>query len=779
MIVPTLPAQGPITMQIRYLFFLSLFLFSACIPSSRVVQPDREARLEQPDLAYLEATYGAVAGVFLSYEKTYEHDLKVDFTENQWRWKMYEVQERSWVVLDENKEMVQFELVLPRHARLKQYRLEIRQPDGSLSRLGRGDLEVMERGNDSLAYGLNYPAQLRGVSVLEQYEVEYADVIKHPPVAHDVSLQFSWPAEQVAFNYIFPESWDIQLKEVNQERVYNWEEVYLADKEAVLLSYQDNQVPRFTSVPYGPFFKEVAAYASLRVRALSVGNEIDWEGPATWEEVAANWSPYVFSLSENVPQAVEAHATRLTKDLNNTEKEIAAIMDFVRSRVEVEPRKNMTKGVAEVLNDRSGSAYEVTALAQALLHARGIPSQFLLGHSARSGHFDAGYYTDSEFLEPVLGVTVAETMHYLVPSRRLVPLGFIPDDLVGQPALRISEQGFGGFEDLRDSGDMTRSRDVVKITLNDAGQVVVQEQWFLGGRDAHRASKAYETPDGVDWDRLIADMQAYPVEMTTDRSVAILDRGEGWEPVHIQLSYVLTQGLIVGDGDVALQTARIAMRPVDRALPLKTDGQPLWIRSKEHYQKELLVDHPDQWSLLTVLSDMNMDYAFGDMTMTVSDNSGALKMDWSQTLQPATMTMEETLQLVDMLTAPASAMGSMLEMGMGTPALADENNLLDYDPVGPWTMVVSTERTRDEARKVLYQYHQKLYSKGYPVSMIESTGPDRGYRVIIGRFMSWSGVEMARTFLRSDLPYDSWVMKAPETWNGTADLEPPQTGPQH
>ena len=106
------------------LFLLLFFFLLACNTTERVVRfsPDNTASMlvSTNDVANLQAQYGNVDGVYLSYNQTLEHNVSIAFTSTIPHWKFYEIVDRSHVIFNPNApELNAFRLEVPRQSKLR------------------------------------------------------------------------------------------------------------------------------------------------------------------------------------------------------------------------------------------------------------------------------------------------------------------------------------------------------------------------------------------------------------------------------------------------------------------------------------------------------------------------------------------------------------------------------------------------------------------------------------------------------------------------------------
>ena len=82
---------------------------------------------------------------------------------------------------------------------------------------------------------------------------------------------------------------------------------------------------------------------------------------------------------------------------------------------------------------------------------------------------------------------------------------------------------------------------------------------------------------------------------------------------------------------------------------------------------------------------------------------------------------------------------------------------VEVEPGGPWTLVIQTFETVEEAEQEATKYRQELAEKGFDINVLMD-GTSASYRLVIGTFATRTGIESARESLGEALPFDAWML---------------------
>ena len=426
---------------------LGLFLIAGCHTSKIPVRYTLSEPQDPASLSTLRYQYPDAEGVYLFYNHSITHDLKPDFKINAPRWYFLESYHWREAVLQDRpgEEDRPFEIVLAANESLRYAKFRVIDAAAGERVYHRKNLSKKRVSGDSTRYWLRDVMVEEGMVLEAAYEVERSDLYDHPPLSHDVAFQRNRPMQQYTFDFTYPRDWDIQIKRVGMNREVTLTESRQEREETIALRYTADRVPAFVNEDYRPFYKEVAPYFHVQMRAFEVGNVLAYQAPEAWEHIAEQYRTYAGDYGRKVKSRVEevAASLELSSSLPASTR-IAIVLAHVESEIEFSRHSE----VEAVAKEGRGNPYAVTAYAKALLEASGISADYMIAHSAEGGYFDQTFISHEQLYMPLLRVSHRDKPLYLFPGMRRVPAGYIPPAYERQPAILFAEGSYEGIETL-------------------------------------------------------------------------------------------------------------------------------------------------------------------------------------------------------------------------------------------------------------------------------------------------------------------------------------------
>ena len=430
---------------------LVLFL-AACNTTERVVHFNSDqpsvAQLSANDVNALQGKYANADGVYLKYNETLEHNVSIAFTSTIPHWKFYKIVDRSFAVFNTNSpELTAFRLEVPAKDKLEQATIQVQTPGSIGTTYNEDDLTVQTGSDGQKIYTLSYSITQPGTIVSEQFEITMGDLERNPPVSHDVPLQYALPAEQVLFQYIYPIWWQVDVKNLSLNQPLEYERIEDSDRRKIILTYSNESVPGFVETQNGPYFKQSAPYFQLQVTNLSMGSALRYTSPQDWTEFAKDYRQYAVGEGDRAARSIQRTTDNLVGPASSDLDRVEIILNYIKDNI-ILVDNNKQKSFDLVLSRREGNTYMITGLMQSMLNVAGIDSEFLLIHPAYEGYFDPDFYSEDQLQEPALGVFVDGEQYYVLPGRQRSLGEALPRYFMGQTAMVITEEGFGGFTEV-------------------------------------------------------------------------------------------------------------------------------------------------------------------------------------------------------------------------------------------------------------------------------------------------------------------------------------------
>ena len=461
-------------MRSSLLLPILLLFLSACNTTERVVhfgsdQPSA-AQLSANDLNALQSKYANADGVYLNYNETLEHNVSIAFTSTIPHWKFYKIVDRSYIVFNTaSPDLSEFRLEVPANDKLEQATIMVQTPGSLGSTYSKDDLAVQTGSDGQRIYTLPYSLSEPGTTITERFEITVGDLERNPPVSHDVPLQYALPAEQVRFQYIYPIWWQVDVKNLSLNQPLEYERIEDSDRRKIILTYSNASVPAFVETPNGPYFKQSAPYFQLQVTNLSMGSALRYTAPEDWTDFAKDYRQYAVGDGDRAARSIQRTTQNLVGPSESDLDRVEIILNYINDNI-VLVEGSKQKSLDLVLSRREGNKYMITGLMQMMLHEAGIDSEYLLIHPAYEGYFDPDFYSEDQLQEPGLGVFVDGEQYYVLPGRQRSLGEALPRYFMGQTAMVITDEGFGGFTEVFSGqgggGDIVAASDNTINTTN-------------------------------------------------------------------------------------------------------------------------------------------------------------------------------------------------------------------------------------------------------------------------------------------------------------------------
>lgn len=441
---------------------------SACNTTERVVHFENTqsgiTQLTATDLSALQSKYGNADGVYLNYNETLEHNVSIAFTSTIPHWKFYKIVDRSYAVFNTSSpELSEFRVEVPAKDKLEQATITVQTPGSIGVTYNMDDLTVQTGSDGQKIYTMPYSIGEAGTIISERFEITMGDLERDPPVSHDVPLQYALPAEKVMFQYIYPIWWQVDVKNLSLNQPLEYERIEDSERRKIILTYSNESVPGFIETQNGPYFKQSAPYFQLQVTNLSMGSALRYNSPEDWTDFAKDYRQFAVADGDRAARSIQRTTQNLVGPAESDLDRVEIILNYIKDNI-VLVEGSKQKSFDLVLSRREGNSYMITGLMQMMLHEAGIDSEYLLIHPAYEGYFDPDFYSEDQLQESGLGVFVDGEQYYVLPGRQRSLGEALPRYFMGQTAMVITDEGFGGFTEL--FGGQGGGGDLVAVSDN-------------------------------------------------------------------------------------------------------------------------------------------------------------------------------------------------------------------------------------------------------------------------------------------------------------------------
>ncbi|MDX9858414.1 MAG: hypothetical protein RBT76_11535 [candidate division Zixibacteria bacterium] len=582
------------------------------------------------DLAAYEARYGEYDGVFLSYDQIVEHAGGKEqsaaslFFPVPSTWLYQEITRTRYIVFNPRVDwLTTFSL----WAQPKDLFLRITNPDGSRREYGLADLRPEDDEFGRKSHRFIFPDVQRGSIIETGYAIEFDVGLVPPPLRHDVLLQLGVPAEQVSFTYACPEWWTYQVKKNGDNRVPELDITFDPQTKKALLKAVRRNVPAVKSERYAPYFRDVADYLEFQVTKLEMAGA-KYEAAGNWTELGDRIYDGAMKDMDEVTMDIRQQIQLAVGPVELPLDKVNRVLAFVRDSVDIDG-KNRRGNPGKILKDRKGDVFDVNALTCVMLSELGIPSDFLLAHSALSGYCDPEYVSIEQFYYPATGCRIDGDYYVLFPYIEGLPPGLVPPWFLDQKALAIKKGGVTMI-DLPDSslvpGGVTEQYD---LTIDETGLITVDEERVLTGADAFLMRDSLSTLTPPEMQEAASRMLTYSDGSVRLESFDVDGLHEPTEPLRLTFRYTIDNLVTVTPDEVVFQTAGL-FAPISGARLVDDPAQrvnDVAVLFAADHRKLIRIHHPSSWSLSTVPADIQKSNEFGSVSGQFARESGFLSVD--------------------------------------------------------------------------------------------------------------------------------------------------------
>jgi len=647
-------------------------MLGACTSSRKVLvldMPGEEAdsvAAKPVDVGAYLTRYGDYDGVYLEYSESVEHSGRLyHSTFSNWT--------VSWIGTDRhivfNPDNTSLTTVTVPVLPTKMYVRTI-DPDGKVRTWGRDCL--VPAGDTTIGptmYRFAIPNVRRGTIVEQGFEFA-AKVKGVPPVlAYEWPIQFPIPCEHLKLTYAYPNHWAVIVKRLGPGRVLPYETTEDKSAHKLILTYEARDVQPLRKEQYAPFDAEVADRFALKVldtgvktpdkRKLKnlVGLFYDLIPPGQkpfkdWSELAHNVRAAKLGKAQEHYPWIDSLTPAIIAGVERPVDRVRAVLNFVRSNIEVANWSVAKGNAAEVLNSGKGDGYDMCELTRAMLASAGLKADVVLLHNRKTGYFDPEFLSGDEFSHLGVRVVTDDATYLLSPAVPNVPYDYISPVFQGQPALVIAGDSIGSIVRMPDSsvtgGMLDEGYD---ITIDTAGLISVSETKSFVGQMAYltriHRSKESRADDPED-PRIRPGFRGGDVTMI-DSIEANTD--DYVQPLMVSLKYTVAGLITITPEEILFRTggllAPISYTDVD--LDVAHRQNPVRISYDAIYRKRITIHYPPQWKLVSDLPDVTIDNACGTAEQSASVHPGTIDI-WQQvSLRHCTWPKEKVTDLAALI----------------------------------------------------------------------------------------------------------------------------------
>lgn len=615
------------------------------------------------DLPAYEEKYSDYGGVFLSYEKKYEYSgVKQDIgLGTQMTYTMLVAS--KFLVLDNESP---YATSLRLWYKPDKFYIKTTAPDGTVNNFRLLDLKVEVDAAGDKAYVFIYPSIEKGTVIQIGYETTFSISPRYAKTDYDIPLQFSIPCEKYEFAFAYPDWWDIDVKSLGPDRNILYDIEYDGENKKQTMVYRGYNIPAIADEPYSPEFKQMANYLQFMITNFQMGDS-KMARPDDWDDLAEliykDLLKKINKKSTSIDKADRKYNNRHFNNLDEFVKnlfaidepksdmeKIQSIVDYIQNEIRITHR-NKKGNVSRIINDREGTAFDVTSLAKNMLNSAGFDTEFLLVHSADDGYFDISYISFDQLYLPAIKISLNGNMMVIFPYMKFLPINLIPKTFQGQKALIIKgKNDFQFWETPVGSLSENSLTDDYQLSIAANGKINVIETKTFKGYLAYVTRVLLSDLEDDDRDKLIRKLLTYTDGDIGDLNYKVTNLENRYEELIIELEYSIDNLVTITPEEILFQTSGLlsSITNSDYKFDSEHRTNPIEIFIEEANFNNINITFPKHWQLATEFKDSTYENIFGSIKNVYTYEPGQLIINQhqklNQTFQPKD-TYQEFLKL--------------------------------------------------------------------------------------------------------------------------------------
>lgn len=636
--------------HIILLLLLCPFLLTSCVTSQRISFLTYDtAKSDSININEYEVKYKDYPGVILSTERTIEH-TGTGQNIMQWPaasgWEFHSIRKNKFLVLNPDKqEFTTFEFTVGKYAKINKFYLKMTSIDRTVKLFNLKDCKTETNSIGDITYKFVYPDVKKGNIIEEGIDFTYAAGPTYVPLQHDIDFQSLVPCEKYIFKYAFPDWWTIKIKKISADDTFNYNFTEDKDHNKKVLVYEANNIPPYSEESWSPYRKEISRYLEFMVTSFMMNN-FKSTSASSWNYLGTYFKDHEMNRTGFLSSKVSDLTEDLIKDCKTEFEKLDKITTWIQQNIETDNYAS-DRNFASIISTKKGTSYGVVGLAQSMLSKAGLKTDYILIHSAEQGYFDWNYFNEQQVSIPGIR-TIADNVEYIsLPQYKYLPVSYVPDDLQGQAALRISNDSNAEIFYLNNK-DIIKNLLTENIELNisnDGNIKVTEEKKFTGMFAFYLREKLSKLSDDKK-DKFIKELIDYKFSDMTFGKCEIINSDNPRESLNIKLEYSINNLVTVTPEEIIFQASGlfIPFFPEGSEIDSTNRKNPIKIPYNVTSIKNINVNYPSVWKVQTPLKDIDFNNIFGNTTSKYQSGDGhinvTLELNLTKTNQPKEMAGE-------------------------------------------------------------------------------------------------------------------------------------------
>lgn len=563
-------------------------------------------------------------------------------------WWLYQTYIQKYLIFKPESRFSEFQAYVPREALLKQAILWIEAPDGSRKQFGPSDLTRETDSDGDTTYKFAFPQVSKGSIIGYAYSISRRVRAESIPVYYESRLHMDIPCEKLTFKYTYPSWWNLQVKRLGPDTPLPLQIRKNESNKQITLTYAAEHVPEVVSEPFSPFIKELYPYAKIHIMRMDMmagGRIVRYTAPKTWKEAGAKFNEFYNEKEPIISSLVEDTTKQVTADCKTDYEKLVAIVNWLHDTMQIVYEQG---DFADNIFAHKGSDFQVNGLGRRMLLWAGIPCKTLLLHPAQAGYFDPAYVSTHDMVTPAVLADVQGQSYLVFPALKNIPVGHVPDEFQGQPALVINGERDAEILTLP-TGNRVHNEISAVFTLNvqEDGKVQANEERTYVGSNAYDMRKRLVGLDQAGIEKLLKQELVFSQFKLDLTKAEFADRYDYRKPLKLSLAYAVDDLVALSPGEAIFNAGEL-LTPAS-GLPYRLQPKErknaIRIYNDTVLTKSVTLNLPIKWELASPLADAKVENSFGAISSTCKPGPGTLEIQQTLTLKKSAEPKERAADL--------------------------------------------------------------------------------------------------------------------------------------
>ncbi len=612
---------------------IALIITTSCTVSKRLTSiqtaPTDSLLSSSIDVDSLIDKYSKYDGVYLNVKDIYEHSATKGvpmFTHGDWKY--HRIFSKKYLIINPDKQdLTTFTINLPPRTIINNYYLVAILPNKTINHYDQKSLIQEKNYDGNITYKFAIPGVKKGTIV--EYGLDLS--FNSGPLDYNIELQYSLPCENLNVEFAYPDWWKINTKKISKGLDVDYVITRNVEEKKKIISYKAQDIPAITLEPFSPFFNEVAKYLRISFTLIDLITPIEFY--KSWIDVADDYKDYSMNKESFLSNKAGGKTEELIEGIETPLEKLDTIVSFIQNNISIAD-DNKDRSFGTVLKEKKGSVYEICGLTEAMLSEAELEADYLLVHSAHEGFIDYDFISYDQFQMPAIRTKIDSTYYVVIPYYKYLPIDYLPEYVQEQQALIVSNNKnvHGKFWEIP-VGKMTNNNleENYNITIGQDGNLNVKEVKTANGSFGYELREYFENRSEKEIEKDIREILTYTEGNIDVLNYEIVNKDSYKEPLIIKIEYTINNLVTITPEEILFQTGGLLSpsSKYKKRLDPKDRVNPIVIYFDQKFSKNIIINYPQDWTLLKEIQDINFKNEFGIIEGKYSYEAGLISIDQS------------------------------------------------------------------------------------------------------------------------------------------------------